>query len=184
MTPERDALAQVVATALRSLYFNPSKGSYLVDAEVVIAALGHPPIEVDSVERCCASCAVAITTDVYPLCEQCVTRRPIPIISGDEPEPSGECKWCAMGYEILTLDENGTKVTLTLPAPLLAGETDAAPVPTDRFRLCIKSTHDQGPVDVLVNLDERDVVDTASVLLGALSSDANNAAAQDEGADR
>lgn len=67
---------------------------------------------------------------------------------------------------------------------MCCGETDAAPVPTDRFRLCIKSTHDQGPVDVLVNLDERDVVDTASVLLGALSSDANNAAAQDEGADR
>ena len=44
-------------------------------------------------------------------------------------------------------------------------------VPGDRFRLCILSTHKTG-VDLLVNLDERDVIDTASVLLGALSSDA------------
>ena len=44
-------------------------------------------------------------------------------------------------------------------------------VPTDRFRLCILSTHRTG-VDLTVNLDERDVIDTASVLLGALSYDA------------
>lgn len=53
---------------------------------------------------------------------------------------------------------------------MCCGETSAAPVPTDRLRLCIRSTHDQGPVDVLVNLDERDAVHTASVLLGGLSS--------------
>lgn len=53
---------------------------------------------------------------------------------------------------------------------MCCGETKSAPVPTDRLRLCIKSTHDQGPVDVLVNLDERDVVHTASVLLGGLSA--------------
>ena len=47
-----------------------------------------------------------------------------------------------------------------------------ASVPTDRFRLCIKSTHDARPADVMVNLDERDVIDTASVLMGALSSNA------------
>ena len=48
---------------------------------------------------------------------------------------------------------------------------DQRTVPTDRFRLCIKSTHKTG-VDLIVNLDERDVIDTASVLLGALSYDA------------
>ena len=56
---------------------------------------------------------------------------------------------------------------------MCCGETAEAErtVPTDRFRLCIKSTHQTG-VDLTVNLDERDVVDTASVLLGALSFDA------------
>lgn len=44
-------------------------------------------------------------------------------------------------------------------------------VSLDRFRLCILSTHKTG-VDLIVNLDERDVVDTAAVLLGALSYDA------------
>ncbi len=44
-------------------------------------------------------------------------------------------------------------------------------VPDDRFRLCILSTHRSG-VDLTVNLDKRDVIDTASVLLGALSYDA------------
>ena len=55
---------------------------------------------------------------------------------------------------------------------MCCGETDEEhrTVPEDRFRLCIKSTHKTG-VDLIVNLDERDMVDTASVLLGALSSD-------------
>lgn len=55
---------------------------------------------------------------------------------------------------------------------MCCGETakEQRTVPTDRFRLCIKSTHRTG-VDVMVNLDERDVIDTASVLLGALSYD-------------
>lgn len=52
---------------------------------------------------------------------------------------------------------------------MCCGETDAAPVPTDRLRLCLKSTHEHG-IDVLVNLDERDATDTAAVLLGGLSS--------------
>ena len=56
---------------------------------------------------------------------------------------------------------------------MCCGETDedGRTVPTDRFRLCILSTHRTG-VDLTVNLDERDVIDTASVLLGALSYDA------------
>ncbi len=56
---------------------------------------------------------------------------------------------------------------------MCCGETDEAQrtVPTDRFRLCIKSTHRTG-VDLTVNLDQRDVIDTAAVLLGALSYDA------------
>ena len=56
---------------------------------------------------------------------------------------------------------------------MCCGETVEAErtVPTDRFRLCIKSTHRTG-VDLTVNLDKRDVIDTASVLLGALSYDA------------
>ena len=52
---------------------------------------------------------------------------------------------------------------------MCCGETDTAPVPTDRLRFCIRSTHEHG-VDILVNLDERDAVDTASVLLGGMSS--------------
>lgn len=52
---------------------------------------------------------------------------------------------------------------------MCCGETTNAPVPTDRLRLCIKSTHEHG-VDVLVNVDERDAVHTASVLLGGLSA--------------
>ena len=62
---------------------------------------------------------------------------------------------------------------------MCCGETHEAErvVPEDRFRLCIKSTHKHG-VDVLVNLDQRDTIDTASVLLGALSSDAQLLAEQ------
>lgn len=62
---------------------------------------------------------------------------------------------------------------------MCCGETHEAGrvVPEDRFRLCIKSTHKHG-VDVLVNLDQRDTIDTASVLLGALSSDAQVLAAE------
>lgn len=52
---------------------------------------------------------------------------------------------------------------------MCCGETSDAPVPTDRLRLCIKSTHDTG-VDLLVNLDERDAVHTSAVLLGGLSA--------------
>jgi hypothetical protein len=44
-----------------------------------------------------------------------------------------------------------------------------APVPTDRLRFCIKSTHATG-VDILVNLDERDAVHSASVILAGLSA--------------
>ncbi len=60
---------------------------------------------------------------------------------------------------------------------MCCGETaeDSRSVPTDRFRLCILSTHKTG-VDLMVNLDERDVIDTAAVLLGALSYDAVGAA--------
>lgn len=65
------------------------------------------------------------------------------------------------------------------------GETDAAAVPTDVLRLCIKSSHDRKPVDLMVNLDRRDAIDVASVLLGGMSSlaqlDAANAFAIDEG---
>lgn len=52
---------------------------------------------------------------------------------------------------------------------MCCGETNAAPVSTDRLRLCIKSTHATG-VDILVNLDERDTVHVASVLLAGLSA--------------
>jgi hypothetical protein len=52
---------------------------------------------------------------------------------------------------------------------MCCGQTHSAPVPTDRLRLCIKSTHETG-VDLLVNLDERDAVHTASVLMGGLSA--------------
>ena len=48
-------------------------------------------------------------------------------------------------------------------------------VPTDCYRLCIYSDHRTG-VDLLVNLDARDVVDTIAVLSGALSSDMQLAA--------
>lgn len=51
---------------------------------------------------------------------------------------------------------------------MCCGETAAAPVPTDRLRLCVRSTHSTG-VDVLMNFDERDATDTAYVLLGGLS---------------
>lgn len=53
---------------------------------------------------------------------------------------------------------------------MCCGETDTAPVPTDVIRLCIFSSHDNKPVDLLVNLDRRDATDVASVLLGGLSS--------------
>jgi hypothetical protein len=52
---------------------------------------------------------------------------------------------------------------------MCCGQTHSAPVPTDRLRLCIKSTHAHG-VDVLVNLDERDAVHTCSVLMGGLAA--------------
>lgn len=52
---------------------------------------------------------------------------------------------------------------------MCCGETSKAPVPTDRLRLCIKSTHAHG-VDILVNLDERDAVHVASALMGGLSA--------------
>jgi hypothetical protein len=58
---------------------------------------------------------------------------------------------------------------------MCCGETDAAPVPTDRLRLCVLSTHSTG-VDVMVNFDERDATDTAYVLLGGLSVFAQDAA--------
>ena len=53
---------------------------------------------------------------------------------------------------------------------MCCGETAAAPVKTDRLRLCVKSTHDNGPVDVMVHFDERDAVHTSSVLLAGLSA--------------
>lgn len=52
---------------------------------------------------------------------------------------------------------------------MCCGQTNSAPVPTDRLRLCIKSTHKTG-VDLLVNLDERDAVHIASVLMGGLAA--------------
>jgi hypothetical protein len=52
---------------------------------------------------------------------------------------------------------------------MCCGETQAAPVPTDRLRLCAKSTHAHG-IDVLVNFDERDAVHTATVLMAGLSA--------------
>lgn len=52
---------------------------------------------------------------------------------------------------------------------MCCGQTKRAPVPSDRLRLCIKSTHKHG-VDLLVNLDERDTVHTASVLMGGLAT--------------
>lgn len=51
---------------------------------------------------------------------------------------------------------------------MCCGETRAAPVPADRLRLCIKADHEHG-VDIMVNLDERDVAHTAAVLLAGLS---------------
>lgn len=53
---------------------------------------------------------------------------------------------------------------------MCCGETAAAPVPTDVLRLCIKSSHDRRPVDILVNLDRRDAIDVAAVLMGGMSS--------------
>lgn len=57
---------------------------------------------------------------------------------------------------------------------MCCGEThpEGRSVPADIFRLCIGSTHETG-VDLKVNLDERDAIDTASVLLAGLSSNAN-----------
>jgi len=51
---------------------------------------------------------------------------------------------------------------------MCCGETDAAPVATDHLRLCIKAQHAHG-VDIMVNLDERDAVHSAAVLLAGLS---------------
>jgi hypothetical protein len=62
---------------------------------------------------------------------------------------------------------------------MCCGETATSPVPTDVLRLCIKSSHDRKPVDLLVNLDRRDAIDVACVLLGGMSmlaqADAANA---------
>jgi hypothetical protein len=52
---------------------------------------------------------------------------------------------------------------------MCCGQTDSAPVPSDRLRLCILSTHKSG-VDLLVNLDERDAVHTSAVLMGGLAA--------------
>jgi hypothetical protein len=52
---------------------------------------------------------------------------------------------------------------------ICSGETSGAPVPTDTTRLCVKSTHDRSPVDLLVNLDERDTTDALVVLSSALA---------------
>lgn len=52
---------------------------------------------------------------------------------------------------------------------MCCGETGAAPVPTDRLRFCMLAIHAHG-VDIMVNLDERDATDTASVLLGGMSA--------------
>jgi len=49
------------------------------------------------------------------------------------------------------------------------GETDGATVPEDTIRLCVKSTHDQGPVDLMVNFDDRDTIDAIAVLSAGLS---------------
>ena len=57
---------------------------------------------------------------------------------------------------------------------MCCGETlpEGRSIPQDIFRLCMGSSHKTG-VDLVVNLDERDAIDTASVLLAALSSNAN-----------
>ena len=52
---------------------------------------------------------------------------------------------------------------------MCCGETSSAPVPTDRLRFCVKSTHAHG-VDTLMNFDERDTVHAASVLMSGLSA--------------
>lgn len=52
---------------------------------------------------------------------------------------------------------------------ICCGETKSAPVPSDRLRVCEKSTHAHG-IDRMVNYDERDVVHTASVILAGLSA--------------
>ena len=49
------------------------------------------------------------------------------------------------------------------------GLTNAAPVPEDVVRLCVKSTHARGPVDLLVNFDDRDAIDAIAVLSAGLS---------------
>ena len=51
---------------------------------------------------------------------------------------------------------------------MCCGETHSAPIPTDVLRLCIVSTHETG-VDVLVNLDKRDAVEVATVLLTGMA---------------
>jgi hypothetical protein len=42
-------------------------------------------------------------------------------------------------------------------------------VPEDRIRLCVKSTHDRKPVDLMVNFDDRDAIDALAVLSAGLS---------------
>ena len=63
---------------------------------------------------------------------------------------------------------------------MCCGEThpEGRSVPGDIFRLCIGGTHKTG-VDLVVNMDERDVIDTASVLLAGLSSNANLVAVEE-----
>ena len=63
---------------------------------------------------------------------------------------------------------------------MCCGETtpEGRSVPGDIFRLCIGGTHKTG-VGLVVNMDERDVIDTASVLLAGLSSNANLVAVEE-----
>lgn len=94
-----------------------------------------------------------------------VTTAPRRIWDGETRHPAG----CPRGR-----NDCQALARIASPGPasyMCCGETDGAPVPTDRFRLCIYSSHETG-VDVLVNLDARDVIDTASVLLSGLSVDA------------
>lgn len=55
---------------------------------------------------------------------------------------------------------------------MCCGHTTGAPVPSDTHRLCIYSSHDNSPIDVMVNLDTRDVIDVISVLSAKLSTEA------------
>lgn len=91
--------------------------------------------------------------------------RSLRIFDGAVPSPAG----CPR-------NRNDCAATSRIASPdytsfMCCGETtpESRSVAGDIFRLCIKSTHKTG-VDLLVNLDKRDMVDTASVIMGALSS--------------